>query len=462
MSANYTEDHFVEQPAIRLFTSMGWQTLNCFDEPSELGRENRSEVILAKRLRVALKKINYDCTDHEIELAIEEINRDRSAMSMMAANEACYKLLRDGVKVKSDNEAEDTVTIQVVDWNNTDNNDYLLCSQLFISGEIETRRPYLIGYVNGLPLVFIELKAAHRQLINAYKDNLKDYKSVIPHLFWFNQLIILSNGFQSKVGSISSQWEHFSDWKKIEREKEPCTISLETVLRGTCDKTRLLDIVENFILYVNTKTTIKIIAMYHQYLGVNEALKGLTHAKQKKGQLGVFWHTQGSGKSFSMVFFCQKAFRKMEGNWTFVLVTDRKDLDEQIYKTFNSAGVLREECQAESVTQLKQLLSEDHRFVFTLIQKFRAESGQIYPLLSDRDDVIVITDEAHRSQYDTLALNMRNALPKAGFIAFTGTPLMAGEERTREVFGDYVSVYNFADAVDDGATLPLYYENRVP
>lgn len=263
-----------------------------------------------------------------------------------------------------------------------------------------------------------------------------------------------------RVGTISSQWEHFAEWKKIASEKEPRKLSLEVAVRGTCDKVRLLDLVENYTLYVRQKQTVKILAKYHQFLGVNESLGGLQHVKEKQGQLGVFWHTQGSGKSYSMVFFAQKAFRKLPGNWTFVLITDRTDLDDQIYKTFQSTGLLKEECQADSAASLKQLLHEDHRFVFTLIQKFRADGE--FPVLSDRSDIIVITDEAHRSQYDTLAMNMRKALPNAAFIAFTGTPLLAGEEKTREVFGDYVSVYNFADAVDDGATLPLYYENRVP
>jgi len=469
----YTEDSYVEQPAINLFSDIGWQTLDCysetFGEDGLLGRENRSEVVLTRELREALTQINPDCTSNEIILAIDELSRDRSVMSAMAANETGYKLIREGVKVKADDEKEDYVTVKVIDWQNAENNLFLLCSQLWVTGEIETRRPDLIGFVNGLPLVFIELKAAHRQLIHAYKDNLADYKKVIPQLFWFNQLVILSNGVQSKVGTISSQWEHFADWKKIEREDEPRVVSLETVIRGTCDKTRLIDLIENFILFENKKNSVKIIAKYHQYLGVNQSLEGLRSIDDVQGKLGVFWHTQGSGKSFSMVFFCQKAFRKFPGNWTFVITTDRKDLDEQIYKTFSACGLLNEDCQAESATQLKQLLSEDHRFVFTLIHKFRTEQGESYPELSDRKDVIVITDEAHRSQYAALALNMRTALPNAGFLAFTGTPLLDGNKsndegaaKTREVFGDYVSVYNFSDAVDDGATLPLYYENRVP
>lgn len=462
----YTEDALVEQPAIKLFADLDWDTLDCwnedFGEDSLLGRENRGDVVLVNRLRPALEKLNPEASKLAIDEAIEALTRDHSVMSAIAANEQIYLLLKEGYKFVTPDEDEDDVTVKIIDWQKSENNDFLLCSQMWFTGEIETRRTDLMGFVNGLPLVFIELKASHRRLINAYKDNLKDYRDTIPQIFWHNQIIILSNGIQSKVGSISSQWEHFADWKKINSEKEERKVSLEVVLRGTCEKSRLLDLIENYIFFEKRKATVKIIAKYHQYLGVNEALGGLEHIKERDGQLGVFWHTQGSGKSFSMVFFSQKAFRKLPGNWTFVVITDRTDLDDQIYKTFNAAGIVKEEAQASSGAELQQLLSEDHRFVFTLIQKFRADQGEEYPILSERDDIIVITDEAHRSQYDTLAMNMRRALPNAGFIAFTGTPLLAGEEKTREVFGDYVSIYNFGDAVDDGATLPLFYENRVP
>ena len=475
----YTEDELIEQPSIKLFYELGWETLDCynedFGEDSPLGRNHRGDVVLFNRLRPALEKLNPEVPRLAIDEAIEGLARDRSVMSAIAANEEIYLLLKEGYKFTSLDENEDDVTVKIIDWQNPTNNDFLICSQMWFTGEVENRRTDLMGFINGLPLVFIELKTSHKRLINAYKGNLKDYRDTIPQIFWHNQIIILSNGIQSKVGSITSQWEHFAEWKKISSEKEERRVSLEVVLRGTCDKARLLDLIENYILYVEGKQTAKIIAKYHQYLGVNEALKGLEYLNSphpnplpegeealEKGQLGVFWHTQGSGKSFSMVFFSQKAFRKLPGNWTFVLITDRTDLDDQIYKTFNAALNLPQDAQASSGTELKQLLTEDHRFVFTLIQKFRAGKGEKYPVLSKRDDIIVITDEAHRSQYAELAMNMRKALPNAGFIAFTGTPLLAGEEKTREVFGDYVSIYNFGDAVDDGATLPLFYENRVP
>ncbi|MDK9685474.1 type I restriction endonuclease subunit R [Pseudoalteromonas shioyasakiensis] len=471
----YTEDALVEQPAISFFSKLGWDTATCWREvfgsvdddsltnnPLFFGRETRNDVVLFARLKAALIRLNPEISQLIIQEAIDEIARDRSAMSPISANEEVYELLTSGYVYTTNTEGEEDSVVQYIDWSNASNNDFLLCSQMSITGQIETRRPDLIGFINGLPLVFIELKASHKNLLTAYKNNLSDYKDTIPQLFTFNQVIILSNGVQTKVGSISSKWEHFAEWKKIESEKEDRRVSLEVVIRGVCDQNRLLDIIENYILYVKTKNNVKVIAKYHQYLGVNQALIGLNSVEERAGQLGVFWHTQGSGKSFSMVFFCKKAFRKYSGNWTFVLVTDRTDLDDQIYKTFNSAGIVTENCQAESGFQLKELLSKDHRFVFTLIQKFKGDEKGEFPVLSERNDIIVITDEAHRSQYDSLAMNMRNAMPNASFMAFTGTPLLAGEAKTQEVFGDYISVYNFADAVDDGATLPLYYENRVP
>jgi type I restriction enzyme R subunit len=354
----------------------------------------------------------------------------------------------------------------VIDWNAPENNDFFLASQLWISGEMYKRRADLIGFVNGLPLLFVELKASHKKVQNAFKENLKDYKSTIPQLFWYNAFIILSNGSQSRIGSLTAEWEHFAEWKKINSEGEEGKISLETMVRGTCEKPRLLDLAENFILFSEGKGGLqKLVAKNHQLLGVNNAVEAVNNLKRNQGRLGVFWHTQGSGKSYSMVFFSQKVLRKLVGNWTFVIVTDRQELDGQIYKNFANCGVVTEEekhIHARSGEHLRELLREDHRFVFTLIQKFRTDKGATFPLLSERSDIIVITDEAHRSQYDVFALNMRNALPHAAFIGFTGTPLMAGEELTRKVFGDYVSIYNFKQSVDDKATVPLYYENRIP
>lgn len=467
----YTEDELVEQPAITLLAELGWRTANAFHEfdngPSPFGRATRSDVILPARLRPSLQRLNPGATYEAIEQAIEELTRDRSMMSMVAANREIYHLLKNGVRVSipdPSGEGDTVEVIQVIDWDAPSKNDFLICSQFWITGEMHTRRTDLIGFVNGVPLVLIELKAAHRRLETAFTANLRDYKDTIPQLFWPNALIILSNGSQSRVGSVSAGWEHFSEWKKESSEEVAGRISLETMLRGVCTPARLLDLVENFCLFQEVPGgLIKLTAKNHQYLGVNKAILALTEKRQRDGKLGVFWHTQGSGKSVSMTFFAQKVQRKLPGNWTFVVVTDRQELDRQIYNQFNSAGVVTEgHAQAESSQHLRQLLREDHRYVFTLIHKFRTDPGEPHPMLSERSDIIVITDEAHRSQYDTLALNMRTALPNAGFIAFTGTPLIVSEEKTRQVFGDYVSVYDFQQSVADGSTVPLYYENRIP
>ena len=529
MTNPYSEDTLVERPAIALFGQLGWGTANCFDEvfgvvgrdvPPErlygdaatagpgrpyLGRETPAEVVLRPRLAAALADLNPDLPPEALALAVEELCRDRSALSPVAANREIYDLLRDGVKVTTPPRAgragdsadhasrithlaegsprdmggghagdEETFTVRVIDWDHPDRNDFFLASQFWITGEIYKRRADLVGFVNGLPLVFIELKASHKRLEHAFRDNLRDYKTAIPQLFPYNALIILSNGSASKIGTLSSHWEHFNDWKKINSEGEQGVVSLETMLRGTCDPARLLDLVENFTLFVEERGgTIKLIAKNHQYLGVNNAFAAVAsppspaHGRGARGEgrLGVFWHTQGSGKSYSMIFFAQKVLRKLPGNWTFLVVTDRQELDQQIYRNFANVGAVTEpegRVRASGGEHLRQLLREDHRYVFTLIQKFHAERGETYPELSDRPDIIVMTDEAHRSQYDIFALNMRNALPNAAFIGFTGTPLMAGEEKTRAVFGDYVSIYNFKQSVDDQATVPLYYENRIP
>ena len=469
-----TEDVLVEKPAIELLSQLGWTTVDAMTEvhgpDGTLGRDNQGEVVLTRHLRDALRRLNSNLPDEAISLAVTELSRDRSVLNEVVANRELYQLMKDGVTVEVRNDKGDTITerVRVVDWADPSANEFLLVSQLWVTGPFHTRRADLIGFVNGLPLVFIELKASQKKIEDAYNNNLTDYRDTIPALFIPNAFIILSNGIESKVGSITAGWEHFTEWKKIDEESEPGVISLETMLRGTCDPARLLDLVENFIAYQDKAGgVIKLMARNHQYLGVNNAIERLRETRTapdaERGRLGVFWHTQGSGKTLSMLFFSQKILRKIAGNWTFVVVTDRTQLDAQAYREFTEAGVLTEgHVQATSSENLRQLLGEDHRYVFTLIQKFQTGRFDEFPMLSDRSDIIVINDEAHRSQYDTLALNMRNALPNASFLGFTGTPLIAGEERTREVFGDYVSIYDFGDSIRDGSTVPLFYENRIP
>ena len=333
--------------------------------------------------------------------------------------------------------------------------------------DLYKRRPDLIGYVNGMPLLLMELKAAHVKLSEAYGKNLKDYRDTIPRLFDANAFVILSNGHEAVMGPSHAALEEFAVWKKVKEEDEPDQPGLETLLRGTCTPARFLDIVENFIVFQDmTGGLRKVVGKYHQVLGVNRAIDAVRHIQQNQGRLGVFWHTQGSGKSLSMAFFAEKVLRTLGNNWSFVVVTDRVELDDQIAGTFGSIGAFgalkARDCQAQSRADLRVKLAGQQRYLFTLIHKFGTEAGEAMPVLSDRSDIIVITDEAHRSQYAQLAANMRAALPNAAFIGFTGTPLMAGEERTREVFGDYVSIYNFAQSVADGATVPLFYDPRQP
>ncbi|MDZ4401115.1 type I restriction endonuclease subunit R [Prosthecobacter sp.] len=466
----YTEDQLVEQPAIGLFEDLGWETVSAAEETfgvsGTLGRMVKSEAVLTGRLRTALERLNPTLPPEAITSAMDELTRNRSAMSPAAANRELHELLKQGIKVSvPDRErgGQKPERVRVIDWENPEANDFLLVSQMSIQGPLYLRRPDLIGFVNGLPLVVVELKKLGVPAQQAFSDNLTCYKADIPALFWGNALMIASNGTDSRVGSLTADWERFFEWKRIASEDEPRRVSLEVMIRGTCDKTRLLDLVENFILFSEHKAgLVKIVGQNHQFLGVNNAIAASLKARTEgHGRGGVFWQTQGSGKSFSMVFYSQKILRTVPGDWTFVIVTDRVELDEQIATTFKACGAVSEAegeiCHASSGEHLRELLRGNHRYVFTLVHKFQTPE-----MLTDRRDVIVLTDEAHRSQYDTLALNMRAALPNAIFVAFTGTPLIAGEERTREVFGDYVSIYDFQQSVEDGATVPLFYENRTP
>jgi type I restriction enzyme, R subunit len=466
----YTEDQLVEQPAIGLFAALGWKPVSAREETfgteGTLGRETTGDVVLVSRLRAALIKFNPTLPPEAISNAVDELVHDRSAMNLEAANREVYRLLKDGIAVSVPDHAhrgQKVERLRVVDWEHPENNDFLLVSQFSVTGALYTCRPDLVGFVNGLPWVVIELKKPGVSARAAFDENLTHYKQQIPALFWYNALLIASNGTDSRVGSLTADWSRFFEWKRVEREDEPRRVSLEVMLRGTCDRKRLLDLVEDFTLFSEHKAgMVKILGQNHQFLGVNNAIASMLEARQRgHGRAGVFWQTQGSGKSFAMVFFAQKVLRKLVGNWTFVVVTDRVELDDQIAKTFKTVGAVSDaegdQCHAVSGAHLRELLAGNHRYVFTLIHKFQTPE-----LLCDRSDVIVLTDEAHRSQYDTLALNMRAALPKAMFLAFTGTPLIAGEERTKDVFGDYVSIYDFQQSIEDGATVPLFYENRTP
>lgn len=470
----FSEQHLVEAPALGLLSDLGYEVIAAYTEQlgadgvayGAPGRDNQSEVLLRHRLRPKLAELNPELPPVALDAAIDELAADRSALDRIRANRAVWKLLREGAKVTFAGEDGEraTETVRFIDWSAAANNDFLAVNQFWVVGPLHIRRCDIVCFVNGIPLVLVELKASHKTVEEAYKKNLRDYRDAIPQLFTPNGFVLLSNGSETKVGSTFAPWERFGEWKRVDDESEPGIVSLETAIRGLCEPSRLLDAIENFVAYLERPGgLIKVLAQNHQLLGVNSVIRALRDERTREGRLGVFWHTQGSGKSISMLFFTQKVLRREPGNWTFVMVTDRAELDDQLYGEFKDAGVVAGHLQATSSAHLRDLLGEDHRYVFTLIQKFRPADGQEMPISSEREDVIVITDEAHRSQYATLALNMRTALPNASFLGFTGTPLIAGEvERTRQVFGDYVSTYNFRESIEDGATVPLFYENRIP
>jgi type I restriction enzyme R subunit len=467
-----SEDGLVETPGLDLLAEMGWTHVNLMEEepgPSNAtGRLSFRDLVLPKRLRMALKNLNPSLPDEALQQAELALVADRSAMLPVAANRDVYRLLRDGVPVQV-KEADGSLRDErafFIDWTNPSNNDFFVGSQFWIETSLYSRRPDAIGFINGIPLLLIEWKDITKPVQEAYEANLRDYRDTIPRLFDFNAFTILTNGIEALMGASHAPFEVFAPWKRLE-EEGPESVALETMLRAACEPTRFLDLAESFLLFEDERGGLrKVVAKYHQVLGVNRAIAAVEEIGKNKGRLGVFWHTQGSGKSLSMVMFAEKVLRRLGGNWTFVIVTDRQELDDQIAGTFANTGALTKlvkDCQAQSRAHLRDLLAGQERYVFSLIHKFSTADREPMPVLSTRDDIIVITDEAHRSQYDQLAANMRQALPRAAFIGFTGTPLIAGQEqRTREVFGDYVSVYNFAQSIADGATVPLYYEARKP
>ena len=479
--ANFISEDQIEKATIEVFVhNLGYRHLNCIDKDLT-GRLNETDVIIKPLLKKKLVELNPTLPPSAIEEAYEQLCQTRLDKSDLMANKEAYGLIKNGVQVEINNAQgrKEPATVKVIDFNVKTNNDYLVVSQLWIQGQFIRRRPDLIVFVNGLPLIFIELKNSNIALRNAYDDNLLNYRKDIPLLFHYNAICILSNGLETKVGSFNSGYEHFFHWLRAENENQvpdkkrikQYGVSLDYAVLGLCEKQRFLDYVENFILYHNDIA--KIAAKNHQFLGVNNAIRNFSLRLEhdaagtdtgNKGKLGVFWHTQGSGKSYSMIFFARKVFRKFTGNYTFLIVTDRDDLDGQIYRNFLGAGAFSKDtkCRPKDSEDLRAMLQTNTRYVFTLIQKFRYPKGQAYPVLSLRNDIIVIIDEAHRTQYKDLAENMRTGLPNAQYMAFTGTPLLGSRKLTHEWFGDNVSEYNFKQSIEDEATVPLFYHKRVP
>ena len=515
-----SEDRLVQQTfADHLHEALGWDTVYAWNQETfgpdgTLGRADTREVVLKRDLRAALVRLNPDLPDKAIDEAMDTLTRHNFSRSLIQHNEDFHKLIRDGVTVtvRDANGHTRQPKARVIDFRNPANNRFLAVRELKITGLRSpgyNRRADLVLFVNGLPLVFIELKAVYKNIRAGFDNNLRDYldEHVISHAFHHNAFLIVSNGHRARYGSITSGWEHFAEWKRQD-ETEKGDLDAKVLLNGMLDKHNLLDLVEHFILFDASKSgpVRKIIARNHQFLGVNQAVASVERQEKLKqsippeqrltykiielpaeqttdgkalvpskpfralalpepahpdlGKLGVMWHTQGSGKSYSMAFFAEKVRRQVEGNFTFLLMTDREDLDSQIYRTFVGCGLADDRTpRASSGAALEQLLKENHRFVFSLIHKFNQDlkPGQPYSL---RDDIIVISDEAHRTQAGKLARNMRLALPNAAFIGFTGIPLFSDDHLTRRIFGDYVSRYDFKRSEEDGSTVKLVYENR--
>ena len=463
----WDEDTLIQKTIADFLEENGWESVFAYNTEElgpegTTGRDSEREIVLKHRLRPKLLELNPGLPDEAYDYAVRQIMDVSPSMSMVAINQEKHDMIRDGVRVSFRNAKGETEKrrLKVIDFDDPDRNEFLCVRELWIQGPIYRRRTDIMGFVNGIPLLFCECKNIDIPVKKAFIDNYTDYKDTVPHIFNHNAIVMISNGTDSRIGSITSGFEHFHVWKRLDEDDE-ATPNLETLLRGVWDKYRLLDIFENFIMFDDSSGEQRRFAKNHQYLGVNQTLGAIQRREELDGKLGVFAHP-GAGKSYAMVFLTRKVHRKLSGSFTFLVVTDRDDLDGQIYKTFAGCGVVdndKDSCLASSGTHLEQLLGEHKSHIFTLIQKFKKDVNPDSPY-STRSDIIVMTDEAHRTQYGTLALNLRNALPKASFLGFTGTPLFKGDEVTRKVFGDYISKYDFQRAVEDGATVPLYFDSR--
>ncbi len=477
--ASFISEDNIEQAICDRLTQpkYGWQRIACDpsveaqNDVSTTGRSSVTECILPEVFRNALKRLNPQIAPEVLDEIVREYRKDYTGTDMVDTNYKFYNQIRNGIKVKTRKQnREDFDIVKLIDFDDPTKNDFHCVNQMWIKGRFRYRRPDVLLFVNGLPLVFIELKNSTVKVEESYNKNLVSYRSDIPNIFAFNQICVLSNGLQTKIGAWNAGYEFFFEWLRVDDEKEKIDrkqieehgLSITNLIDGLFRKERLLDYIENFIFFDNKR--IKIIAKNHQYLGVNNLMKSAENREELQGKLGVFWHTQGSGKSYSMVMFVRKVRRKLRGNFTFLVITDREDLDAQIHKTFVRSEVIgdKEECQPKNAAQLREFLSGNKPMVFTLIHKFQYDKTKKYPLLSERNDIFVLVDEAHRTQYKQLAENMHAALPNANYIAFTGTPLLGSKRLTNQWFGDYVSEYNFAQAIEDGSTVPLFYSRRVP
>jgi type I restriction enzyme R subunit len=477
--SGFTES-VVEQAALAWFEALGYTiTGGPSIAPGEPGQERRTyaDVVLDGRLRDALVRLNPTVSREGLEEAFRKLTRISSPQPVDANHELHYYLVN-GVSVEY-LRADGTIgydPVRVVDFDVLENNDWLVVNQLTVSEGGHNRRPDVVVFLNGLPIAVIELKnaASENATIWSAFQQLQTYKQELPSLFVFNELLVISDGLEARVGTLSSNKERFLPWRTIEGEAlaSKTMSQLEVLIRGVFDKRRLLDLLRYFIVFEHDgDTAIKKMAGYHQFHAVARALDATISASRPQGdrRVGVVWHTQGSGKSLTMAFYAGRVvLHPAMQNPTLVVLTDRNDLDEQLFGTFaRCKDLLRQSPeQAKDRAHLRELLKvASGGVVFTTIQKFMPETrGDTFPQLSERSNIVVVADEAHRSQYDFIdgfARHMRDALPNASFIGFTGTPIDAADKNTRSVFGDYVSVYDIQRAVEDGATVPIYYESRL-
>jgi type I restriction enzyme R subunit len=469
----------VEEAALEWFRGLGYQYRPGPDIACDGTRPERAsyaDVILSDRLWAALRALNPGIPGEALEDAFKKVTRSESP-SLILSNRQFHRMLADGVDVEYRNKEGRVVgdKVWMIDFADPERNDWLAVNQFTVVEGQRTRRPDIVVFVNGLPLAVIELKnpADENATIKGAFNQFETYKSDIPSLFQYNELLVISDGTEARVGTISSGWEWFLPWRTIDGKNiaPKGTPELEVLIKGMFDGQRFLDIIRHFILFeVDETKVIKKVAAYHQYHAVNAAVEATLKATSPSGdkRVGVVWHTQGAGKSLTMVFYAGKIILQPEmENPTLVLLTDRNDLDDQLFDNFVVAqDLLRQKpIQAETREHLRELLKvASGGIIFTTIQKFLPENGERFPLLSNRRNIVVIADEAHRSQYDFidgLARNMRDALPEASFIGFTGTPIEKADRSTPAVFGNYISIYDIQQAVVDGATVRIFYESRL-
>ncbi|MHB1756770.1 MAG: type I restriction endonuclease subunit R [Leptospirillum sp.] len=479
MTPNLTES-VLEQIVLGWFSELGYSVLHGPDiAPREPGAEryDYSDPLLPDRVKSALSRLNPSLPLETLEEAFRKLSRLDSP-SLIQQNRLFHKMLVEGIPVEyrlGDRIVHDSA--RLVDWDNIENNNWVVVNQFTVVENHHNRRPDIVVFLNGLPVAVIELKDPSEETATIWSafNQLQTYKLQIPSLFATNEVLVISDGIQAKIGSLTAEKERFMPWRTIEGEAlAPTTLSpLEVLVRGVFERNRFLSYIRHFVVFEEDPggLPVKKIAGYHQFHAVNKAVLETVTATRPLGdrRVGVVWHTQGSGKSLTMVFYSGKiVLHPAMENPTLVVLTDRNDLDQQLFGTFSRCNELLRQTpvQADTRAKLRELLNvASGGIVFTTIQKFLPEQkGDTFPTLSDRRNIVVIADEAHRSQYDFIdgfARHMRDALPNASFVGFTGTPVELNDRNTKAIFGDYISVYDIQRAVDDGATVPIYYESRL-